>query len=81
MSLTDEFFSLAPRYRTKGTLLKMVGNLEKTLDYAINIIENYEMDIRNMKSYFKGDLNKTGFCQGSIYRDAVKDIKKMAGIK
>lgn len=57
------------------------GKYPKALKHAINIIQSYEADIRDMKGYFKGDLSMKGFCQGRIYKEAVKDIKKIAGIE
>ena len=76
MSIANEFFSLSPKYRTKGTLLNMVYALEKALNYAVEIIESYELDCRNLKDYLKKNSIE-GFCQGTIYKDALNDIKKI----
>jgi len=50
-----------------------VQNLINALDYAIGIIENYEADCRNLKNH----INIVGFCQGSIYKNAISDILKI----
>lgn len=55
--------------------------LLKALKYAINIIEMYEADTKNLKDYIDKNYSIDGFCQGTIYRSAIKDIKKIAGIK
>jgi hypothetical protein len=49
-------------------------NLEDALDYAITIIESYQMDI---KYWDDGRLLKEGFCQGTIYKKALEVIKKL----
>ena len=54
--------------------------LLKALEYAIKIIECYELDCRDLKGYLK-ENSVEGFCQGSIYKKAIKRIKKIAGIK
>jgi len=52
--------------------------LKEALKYAIRIIESYEMDIRN--SEWTGiSLKGKGFCQGTIYTEAIADIKRKAG--
>lgn len=47
------------------------------LEYAIDIIEAYQMDIRN--SEWTGvDLEEKGFCQGRIYLRAIERIRALA---
>lgn len=46
---------------------------KNALEYAIQIIESYEMDIRNWN---KGSLLNEGFCQGKIYKNALNSIQK-----
>lgn len=50
--------------------------LREALDYALAIIESYEMDIRNSGLNLVGQ----GFCQGDIYRNARQDIRDIAGL-
>lgn len=53
--------------------------LLEALRYAVLIIEGYESEIRN--SEWTGvRLDERGFCQGVIYREAVSDILRRAGI-
>jgi len=49
-------------------------SLQKALDYAVSIIENYEMDIR--RSINMGNI-RVGFCQGSVYKNAVNKIQEL----
>lgn len=51
-------------------------SLETALDYAIQIIESYELDIKNSKEIFGIDLAKRGFCQGIVYKVALGIIEK-----
>ena len=54
-------------------------NEKKLLDaltMAMSIIESYQADINEMRS--QGVL-KDGFCQGAVYKYAIKDIKQRAG--
>ena len=46
------------------------------LDEAISIIMSYECDIRDCKNQFGIDLVKIGFCQGSVYKNALRYIEK-----
>ncbi len=46
------------------------------LEYAIKIIESYEMDIRNAPTTIGVDLIQHGFCQGRIYKEAIEKIKE-----
>lgn len=56
----------------------MPESLSSALVYAIKIIESYQRDIRN--SEWTGvDLVEKGFCQGSIYKEAVGDTLRRAG--
>lgn len=56
-----------------------VDRLREALEYAIFIMESYQMDIRN--SWHLGvDLTQGGFCQGDIYQRAIEDIRHKAGI-
>ncbi len=51
----------------------------QALNHAIAVIESYQMDIRN--SEWTGvNLRKRGFCQGSIYMNAIGDILNVAGV-
>lgn len=60
-----------------AALLTEVGRLQTALNYAILVIENYQMDIRN--SEWTGvDLAAAGFCQGTIYRYALDAIARRA---
>lgn len=46
-------------------------------DYAVNIIESYELDMRSVE--IDGQtLAERGICQGSIYRDAIASIRRRA---
>jgi hypothetical protein len=50
--------------------------LLEAVSYALGIIENYEMDIRN--SEWTGvDLEATGFCQGTIYKRALPALYRV----
>lgn len=51
-------------------------SIKKALDFAILIIENYESDIKNCKKEFGIDLVKKGFCQGTVYKNALRIIKQ-----
>lgn len=48
----------------------------KALEYAIRIIENYELDLRFSKETIGIDLIKKGFCQGKIYTEALRVIEQ-----
>lgn len=65
-----------------GTLLQkdVTKTINEALEYAIKVIRSYEMDIRNSESLMGIDLKRKGFCQGLIYREAIRDIKKRAGM-
>ena len=52
------------------------NKLVEVLNYAIRIIKNYELDIRNSEEVIGIDLVKKGFCQGIIYKDALKVIEQ-----
>lgn len=56
----------------------LIGQLHRALDYAIDIIESYEIDVRNSEPIVGIDLAKRGFCQGSIYKQAVQRVKDIA---
>ena len=55
--------------------------LLEALEYAIEIIESYELNCGDLEGFIKEGYDIEGFCQGSIYKKAIKDIKKKAGIK
>lgn len=55
------------------------ATVRQALDYAIQIIESYEFDIRHSRAWTGVDLMSLGFCQGIIYREAVADIKRRRG--
>lgn len=58
------------------------------LEYAIMVIEGYQMELRNSDSYLdermlarlaQGEtLADVGFCQGRIYGDAIARIRRLA---
>lgn len=50
-----------------------VSRQEAALRWAITIIENYQMDIRQR------GLDKEGFCQGVVYQEAIPELKKALG--
>ena len=52
-------------------------SIETALKYAISIIENYKLDLMNSKEMLGIDLVKKGFCQGDVYKEALKDIEKI----
>jgi len=62
--------------------------LEAALEYAISIIESYQMDLRasaetlsaaTLNRLAAGDsLATVGFCQGRIYADAIGRIRRIA---
>ncbi len=54
-------------------LAQRIVRLETALQYAIRVIESYQLDIRNSE-WVGVDLVAKGFCQGSIYRDAVEEL-------
>lgn len=62
-------------------MLEKSRNLLEALEYAIKVIENYELDCRNLSSYIKDGYSIKGFCQGRIYKEAIGDTKRIAGIK
>lgn len=47
----------------------------EALAYAIRIIENYEMDVRD---WMADGRIPPGFCQGSVYRTALQHIETLA---
>ena len=49
---------------------------QKALDYAIKIIEAYQVECNNIDEYLK-DNNSNGFCKGSIFRESISDIKNI----
>ena len=51
--------------------------LEDALRYAVLIIQSYESDIRN-SDWTGVDLVGRGFCQGDIYRGALKMIERLS---
>lgn len=51
-------------------------SVESALDEAISVIMSYECDIRDCKNQYGIDLVKIGFCQGSVYKNALRIIKK-----
>ena len=57
--------------------------LRAALVYAIDIIESYELDMRNSHRDDGGILDiclaDSGFCQGRIYEQAMSKIRKLAG--
>ena len=53
------------------------GRGKKALNYAIDIIENYQLDIENSKESIGIDLVKKRFCQGRLYEDALNYIETL----
>lgn len=51
-------------------------SIKTALDFAILIIENYELDIKHSKEQVGIDLKRKGFCQGIIYKNALKIIER-----
>lgn len=61
-----------------------VEYLRDALDYAYTVIEAYQSDLRNSDDPRIGlgpingkTLEELGFCQGSIYRDALPRIERV----
>lgn len=52
---------------------------KKALGHAIGIISSYEYDCKHLKEYLKHN-NPSGFCQGSIYKNAIHDINLFLNI-
>lgn len=58
--------------------MKNIKDIEAALKYAIKIIESYQMDINNSESFSKDlNLKNIGFCQGSIYTNALNTIDRI----
>jgi len=49
----------------------------EAIEYAKLIIENYEMDIRNSMVSFGIDLVELGFCQGTVFKNAIQHIDRL----
>lgn len=49
----------------------MESPAEKAVKYAIDIIQTYQDEIR-----YKG-LDKTGFCQGTVFQHAIPTIQRI----
>ena len=56
------------------------NKLLKALKYAINIIRAYETEVKDLKTYLDGEHDIKKFCQGAIFKEAIKDINRIAGI-
>lgn len=54
-----------------------VDKQQQALDYAMLIIASYERNI--MRADVGVNLVGAGFCQGPLYRDALKHIEELAG--
>lgn len=55
-------------------------DIPNSLKYALQIIEGYEMELRNSEHYepLNGiNVAATGLCQGSIYKEARQRILEM----
>jgi hypothetical protein len=61
----------------KLSKLKYINPANYALDYAIKIIESYQLDIRNSKNIIGFDLERKGFCQGEIYKEALEKIERL----
>lgn len=53
------------------------AGLRNALGYAISIIESYQLDIQDSQKLVGVDLAALGFCQGTIYREAIDDIREI----
>lgn len=62
---------------TIDVIAKLDDNMARALRYALNVIESYEMDIRNSQEIIGHDLVADGFCQGSIYTEARATIRRI----
>lgn len=51
-------------------------SIEKALNFAVTIIEQYELCIENSMEEIGIDLKKKGFCQGVVFKKALTLIKK-----
>lgn len=51
-----------------------IRQLEDALEHAITLIESYQMDLRT-----RTELQAEGFCQGSVYRNAVPTLMRVLG--
>ncbi len=56
-----------------------IENVKKALRYALDVINSYEIDIRNsewLTGQYEPTLNliELGFCQGRIYKQVYNDI-------
>ena len=63
------------------TNYKKIDNLERALRYAKRIIEAYQFEIKTSVSR-EGidvgvDLKAKGFCQGTIFLNAIDDIERL----
>lgn len=59
---------------------KILAELQATklaLKFATRIIKSYQSEICNSKEFLDIDLVEKGFCQGSIYTEALKDIENL----
>lgn len=82
-ALLDELKKMRKCFEAIFTLMhaeSIEDNVSDALEYAIKIIENYELDCKDLEGYLK-DNDPKGFCQGKIYKEAISDIKRKAGIK
>ena len=65
------------------TVIREDLKLRAALEYAVDIIESYELDVRNSDKDSGGildiNLKDVGFCQGRIYQQALGRIRKLAG--
>lgn len=57
--------------------VERIAALERALEHATLVIENYEMDIRN-SDWTGVNLAAVGFCQGVIYRRALRTVQSLA---
>ena len=67
--------SMAKKFITQ--IIKDARGRAKALNYAIDIIENYQLDIENSKESIGIDLVKKRFCQGRLYNDALNYIETL----
>ena len=75
--LATPFFELNEAF---NVLLLERKQLKEALEYAKDIIEAYESEIRSSGpgGYFKTDLVGIGFCQGKIFKEARDKIDKLS---
>lgn len=70
--LKAQMLDLNPKVHTKEQLVD-------ALEWALMIIDSYELDCRHLNEYLK-ENDPEGFCQGSIYKNVDERIKEKLGL-